>query len=210
MQVVPLKHWNDTGALLPVNMFTSKLQQSSIHMCRQMCIWCFEDMPVWESWYLKSFVVNEWPNSLLEWRGTTVQQSLHLRLGLGPGRWSKPGRETWPSRTRPEIPYISLLTFLVQLFVRSTHLSYSFDTSDETDVYHTPGSGKTHHQPPLQWSANLDVRGDVQSSAVPEVIHRRALFTLLIVACQGIGLVYNSSYESFMFWLKTTDAALYW
>lgn len=73
----------------------------------------------------------------------------------------------------------------MRLSIASTDLSDGVDASDEADVDHRPGSGKAHHQPPLQRPAHLDVGGDVQGAAVPEVIHGRALFTLLIVACQG-------------------------
>lgn len=127
MQAVPLKHWNDAGALLPVNIFTSKLQQSSIHMCRQMCIWCFENMPVWESRQLQSFCVSFVLNSLLEWRDTTVQRWLHLRLGHGSGRWSKPGRETWPSRTPPEIIVRKLVSWHCSCNFSSGQLTFPME-----------------------------------------------------------------------------------
>lgn len=86
----------------------------------------------------------------------------------------------WNSET------ITSLTFLGQLHARSTHLSNGVDASDEADVHHTPGGGETHHQPPLEGPAGLDVWGDVQGVAVPKVIHGRALFALLIVACWGV------------------------
>lgn len=101
----------------------------------------------------------------------------------------------WPSRTPPESPRtLVFLTLLVRRSVAPTDLSDGVDASDETDVHHRPGSGEAHHHPPLQRSASLNVGGDVQGAAVPEVIHRRALFTLLIVACQGLSDIQITRY----------------
>lgn len=61
-------------------------------------------------------------------------------------------------------------------------LSHGVDAFDEADVDDGPGCGQTDDHPPLQRAADLDVFGDVQRLAVPEVIHRSALLTLEAVA----------------------------
>lgn len=105
------KHWVVRWLFVHISVWVMAAWSLCLSLCPNYSKVAFAHADKWVSGVLKiqkrmrvSLWVSKWPNSLLEWRGTTVRWSLRLRSGHGPGKWSKPGRETWPSRTPPEIP----------------------------------------------------------------------------------------------------------
>lgn len=62
------------------------------------------------------------------------------------------------------------------------HLSHGVDAFDEAGEDDAPGAAQTHHDPPLQRTAILNVVRDVEGLTVPEVVDRGALLTLQVKA----------------------------
>lgn len=71
------------------------------------------------------------------------------------------------------------------MFSRALYLPSGLDATNNTHVQHTPGTCQAEQDPPLDGARITDGSGDIQSLSVPEVVHGRALGTLLHIACRS-------------------------
>lgn len=57
------------------------------------------------------------------------------------------------------------------MFHRQTDLSHGLNSFDEADEDYKPGTTQTHHHPPLQGAAGINIRCDIQGFTIPKIAH---------------------------------------